>query len=168
MVFFTEILPTEIWFKIYKIEHAQNMKKVHDEIRDLNEEILIFNIGVEETLQRTPYGGEKGYNILANLVPYKKCFEFQDFQNLVETERTYGLLRKHFYHRLVQCKIWNLLTYIIMKKNFSFEPIREKTFHTTLLLGKYLWNGPLLPEKDNICSREHNRKTNCFRYYEEY
>ena len=48
MVFFTEILPTEIWFKIYKIEHAQNMKKVHDEIRDLNEEILIFSYGLCE------------------------------------------------------------------------------------------------------------------------
>ena len=67
------------------------MKKVHDEIRDLNEEILIFNTGVEETLQRTPR--KKGYNILANLVPYKKCFEFQDFfQNLEQKELLKTLL----------------------------------------------------------------------------
>ena len=35
MVFYTDILPTEIWFEIYKDEHAQNLKFVNEEIKKL-------------------------------------------------------------------------------------------------------------------------------------
>ena len=43
MVFYTEILPTEIWFEIYKTEHAQQLKYVNGEIQQLCLETNIQN-----------------------------------------------------------------------------------------------------------------------------
>ena len=49
MVFFTDILPTEIWSEIYKTEHAQNIKFVNEEIKKLCAETKIQNYKLLES-----------------------------------------------------------------------------------------------------------------------
>ena len=55
MVFYNS-LPTELWFYIYKIEHAQKMKSVHDEIKSISETVTMLNIGAEDIIQRNTQG----------------------------------------------------------------------------------------------------------------
>ena len=45
-MFFTSLLPVEIWFKIYKIEHSMIQKDVLNEIKELSSQIVELNIPI--------------------------------------------------------------------------------------------------------------------------
>jgi len=42
MVFY-DLLPNELWFKIYKIEHNLNLVKIHEELTQLNKDKELIN-----------------------------------------------------------------------------------------------------------------------------
>tara|TARA_A100001015_G_C14650094_1_gene578851 strand:+ start:387 stop:674 length:288 start_codon:yes stop_codon:yes gene_type:complete len=45
-MFFTSLLPIELWFKIYKIEHSMIQKDVLIEIKELSKQIEELNITI--------------------------------------------------------------------------------------------------------------------------
>ena len=65
-VFYNTLLPTEIWFKIYKIEHTQNLKNVHNEIKKIYSEMNMAILGVEVFIKENPYSEivEQIYNLI--------------------------------------------------------------------------------------------------------
>lgn len=47
-MFFTQLLPVEIWFIIYKIEHTLLLKPILDEIKQLRNEITEMNSDIRK------------------------------------------------------------------------------------------------------------------------
>ena len=48
-MFFTQFLPVEIWFIIYKIEHTLLLKPILEEIKELRKEITEMNSDIRKS-----------------------------------------------------------------------------------------------------------------------
>ena len=102
MVFFNNLLPSELWFKIYKIEHSINLLNVNKEIKQLNKDRELINKNIilairfkDNRIKKLLYlinNIKKEINIpfykkhlqIKNDIENKKLYNFYEFWNLIE------------------------------------------------------------------------------------
>ena len=139
MVFYNDLLPTELWFEIYKTEHAQKLKRVNTEIKEISQELEIFCIGVEEMVQRGDYPSE-----IFDLVPVcdRKLSEFHQYIDMVVDEQQAQdqpwPRRRRFQRLYNDFDVWNFRNYFWMTHYKWSTANNELYYNIVLLQGKYL------------------------------
>jgi len=76
-MFFTSLLPVELWFKIYRIEHNMYQKYILSEIKELSTQIKELNGSIQKKSEK--------WSII-KWIDFKLKFSKHDFYGRCQTE----------------------------------------------------------------------------------
>jgi len=136
MVFYTSLLPTEIWFHIYKIEHTQCLQNVLNEIKTISQEMRMATLGAEEIIQRAPHN-DMVMNILDLTNDDHYEYELLEYISKVCSEQRDGE-QKSRYNRV---NIWDFKGFLKVTRYINVD--QRLTYKRLVLMGRYLYDGPL-------------------------